>query len=252
MCCSFGPYTPGFELIPFGDINALEAALKDGDTAAFFVEPIQGEGGIIIPNRGFLRAAAELCRAQNVLFIVDEIQTGLGRCGKLLASDIEGIRPDIILLGKSLTGGVIPCSAVLADEYIMKVFTPSTHGSTFGGNPLACAVGYEAVSVLLEENLIQNANIQGELLRKELHNIKDKYNLSFIKDIRGKGLFNAVEINGTSGECMHLCRQLKDSGILCRPTRGNIIRLLPPLIINKQQMLEAIERIEDVFKRKTS
>lgn len=246
----FGPYTPGFELIPYDDLSALEKSLSDPCVAAFFVEPIQGEGGVIIPSRGYLSRAAEMCRGCNVLLIADEIQAGLGRCGRLLASDWEGVRPDIVLLGKSITGGVLPCSAVLADTHIMGVMTPSTHGSTFGGNPLACAVGYEALSVLLEEKLIQNACVQGELLRSELQRLKDKYNLDFIKDIRGRGLFNAVEINGNSGECMHICLQLKDEGLLCRPTRGTVIRFLPPLTITETQMREAIEKISTVFLRK--
>lgn len=251
-CCSFGPFTPGFELIPYDDLQALEKALQDPQVAAFFVEPIQGEAGVVVPQRGYLRAAAELCREHNVLLIADEIQAGLGRSGKLLACDWDYVRPDVVLLGKSISGGVLPCSAVITDAHIMQVFSPGTHGSTFGGNPLACAVGYEALSVLLEEGMLENSCIQGELLRSELQRLKDKHKLHFIKDIRGKGLFNAVEIDGSSGECMHLCMQLKEEGLLCRPTRGTVLRFLPPLNITEEQMKEAIERIAKVFLRKTS
>ncbi|CDJ37048.1 ornithine aminotransferase, putative [Eimeria tenella] len=248
----FGPYTPGFELIPFDDLPALEKALEDPNVAAFFVEPIQGEGGVIIPQNGYLRGAAELCRSRNVLLIVDEIQAGLGRTGRMLASDWEGVRPDVVLLGKSLTGGTVPCSAVVTNAHVMNVFTPGTHGSTYGGNPLACAVAYEALSVLVDEQLAENAKKQGQFMRDELSKMKEKCNLEWIRDIRGRGLFNAVEINGSSGEAMQLCIELKNEGVLCRPTRGNVLRFLPPLCIDEAQMKDALQRIQNVFCRKTS
>lgn len=249
---SFGPYTPGLDLIPYDDVAAIEQALEDPTVTAFFVEPIQGEGGVIIPRDGYLRRAAELCRSKNVLFIADEIQAGLGRTGRMLASDWEGVRPDVVLLGKSLTGGTIPCSAVITDRHVMDVFTPATHGSTYGGNPLACAVAYEALSVIVDEKLADNAHAQGELMRRELKRLKDVHNLNWIKDIRGRGLFNAVEVDGGSGEAMQLCMELKKEGILCRPTRGNVTRFLPPLCITESQMKEALKRIADVFLRKSS
>ncbi|OEH79454.1 ornithine mitochondrial related protein [Cyclospora cayetanensis] len=248
---NFGPYTPGFELIAYDDLPALEHALEDQAVAAFFVEPIQGEGGVIIPRDGYLRKAAELCRAKNVLFIIDEIQTGLGRTGRMLASDWDGVRPDIVLLGKSFTGGTLPCSAVVTDRHVMDVFTPGTHGSTYGGNPLACAVAYEALSVIVDENLAENARLQGELLRGALRKLKDEHKLSWIHDIRGRGLLNAVEVKGSCGVATQLCMELKNEGILCRPTHGNVVRFLPPLCITREQMEEAIQGIANVFLRKS-
>ncbi|KAL8452290.1 hypothetical protein Emag_002409 [Eimeria magna] len=247
---NFGPYTPGFELIPYDDLEALSLILEDPNVAAFFVEPIQGEGGLVIPRDGYLRRAAEMCRAKNVLLIVDEIQAGLARSGRMLAADWEGIRPDIVLLGKSLTGGTIPCSAVVTDKHVMNVLTPGTHGSTYGGNPLACAVAYEALSVLLDEGLVNNANVAGQIFRKALNDLKEKHKLDWIKDIRGRGLFNAVELEGSSGETMQLCMELKNQGVLCRPTHGTVIRFLPPLCITEDQLQDAIQRISKAFLNK--
>lgn len=249
---SFGPFTPGFDLIPFDDLPALEEALSDPSVVAFFVEPIQGEGGVIIPRDGYLRRAGDLCRSKNVLLIMDEIQAGLGRTGRMLACDWDAVRPDIVLLGKSLTGGVLPCSAIITDQHVMDVFTPGTHGSTYGGNPLACAVAYEALSVLIDEQLAENALVQGDLFREELKKLKEKNSLDWILDIRGKGLFNAVEVTGRNGEAVQLCLELKNAGLLCRPTRGNVIRFLPPLCINQEQIKEALKIISGVFLKKGS
>ncbi|KAL8431591.1 hypothetical protein Efla_000637 [Eimeria flavescens] len=247
---NFGPYTPGLDKIPYDDLPALKKALEDPTVAAFFVEPIQGEGGVVFPKDGYLRRAAELCRSKNVLFIADEIQVGLGRTGRMLASDWDGVRPDIVLLGKSLTGGTMPCSAVVSDKHIMDVLTPGTHGSTYGGNPLACAVAYEALSVILDEKLAENALVQGETLRAALKQLQEQHKLTWVKEIRGRGLFNAVEVAGSSGETMQLCMELKSQGLLCRPTHGNVIRFLPPLTITDAQMQEAIQCITKAFLNK--
>lgn len=233
----FGPYMPGFEIIPYNNLPALEAALQDKNVAAFMVEPIQGEAGVVVPDDGYLRKAKDLCTEYNVLFIADEIQTGLARTGKMLACDHEGVRPDILILGKALSGGILPVSAVLADDDIMLTISPGEHGSTYGGNPLACAVAMKALQVLKEENMAQNAEAMGNLLRDELAKLQSP----FIKTIRGKGLLNAVVIEHQNKEAaMDLCLALKDNGLLAKPTHGDKIRFAPPLLITEEQIKECI------------
>jgi ornithine--oxo-acid transaminase len=241
----FGPYTPGFIVIPYNDTNALQKALEDKDIAGFLVEPIQGEAGVCVPDDGYLSKAKQLCEAYNVLFVGDEIQTGLGRTGKMLACDHENVRPDILILGKALSGGTIPVSAVLADDAIMMNIKPGEHGSTYGGNPLACAVATESLKVLKEENMLQNADAMGILLRDELH----KLNSPFISTIRGKGLLNAIVIDHANKDAAwELCLALKENGLLAKPTHGDKIRFAPPLIITKQQILECVDIIADSLK----
>lgn len=236
----FGPYMPGFDVIPYNDLAALEQALKNPDVAGFMVEPIQGEAGVIIPDDGYLKKAFELCQAARVLFIADEIQTGIGRTGKMLACDHEGFRPDILILGKALSGGVMPVSAVLADDEIMLTIKPGEHGSTFGGNPLACRVAMEAMQVVLDENLSENAAMMGELLRKGLKGIRS----GLMDTVRGKGLLNAIVIRENNGvDAWQVCMKLMENGLLAKPTHGNIIRFAPPLIINQEQMEECIRII---------
>jgi len=231
----FGPFTPGFETIPYNDIPALEKALEDPNVVAFMVEPIQGEAGVVIPDEGYLTKVSALCKSKKVLLIADEVQTGLARTGKMLACDHENVKPDILVLGKALSGGVFPVSAVLANDEIMLTIKPGEHGSTYGGNPLACKVAMTAVQVLLDENLADNAHHLGEMLRTELRNIKSDR----IKLVRGKGLFNAIIIEEKDGiDAMDVCLQLKDNGLLAKPTHGHIIRLAPPLVINEDQLLE--------------
>lgn len=231
----FGPYMPGFELVPYNNIPALEQALQDPNVAAFMVEPIQGEAGVVIPDEGYLSKVRALCTQYNVLFIADEIQTGLARTGQLLACDHEGVRPDILILGKALSGGVLPVSAVLADDFIMMNIKPGEHGSTYGGNPLACAVAMSALTVIKEEKLAENAENMGQLLRDEL----SKLNSPYIKTIRGKGLLNAVVINHPNPDAAwELCLILKEKGLLAKPTHGDKIRFAPPLVITKEQILE--------------
>jgi len=231
----FGPFTPGFETIPYNDIPALEKALEDPNVVAFMVEPIQGEAGVVIPDEGYLTKVSALCKSKKVLLIADEVQTGLARTGKMLACDHENVKPDILVLGKALSGGVFPVSAVLANDEIMLTIKPGEHGSTYGGNPLACKVAMTAVQVLLDENLADNAHHLGEMLRTELRNIKSDR----IKLVRGKGLFNAIIIEEKDGiDAMDVCLQLKDNGLLAKPTHGDIIRLAPPLVINEDQLLE--------------
>lgn len=236
----FGPFTPGFVVIPYNDINALQKALEDKTVAGFLVEPIQGEAGVVVPDEGYLSKAKQLCEAYNVLIIADEIQTGLGRTGKMLACDHENVKPDILILGKALSGGTIPVSAVLANNEIMLNIKPGEHGSTYGGNPLACAVAIESIKVLQEESMIENAAAMGNLLRKELQ----KLNSSFITTIRGKGLLNAIVIEHANKEAAwELCLQLKENGLLAKPTHGDKIRFAPPLTISKQQILECVDII---------
>jgi ornithine--oxo-acid transaminase len=238
----FGPYMPGFDLIPYNDLESLSKALQNNDVAAVLMEPIQGEAGVIVPDEGYLRKAFEYCKQRNVLFIADEIQTGLGRTGKMLACDHEDIRPDILILGKALSGGVMPVSAVLANDEIMLTIKPGEHGSTFGGNPLASAVAITALSVLKEENMTENAAQMGNYFRRGLESIKSP----FIEKIRGKGLLNAIVIHETNtGAAWELCMELKENGLLAKPTHGNKIRFAPPLIINQAQMDECLEIIED-------
>jgi ornithine--oxo-acid transaminase len=241
----FGPYTPGFIIIPYSDTDALQKALEDKTVAGFLVEPIQGEAGVCVPDDGYLSKAKQLCEAYNVLFIADEIQTGLGRTGKLLACDHENVRPDILILGKALSGGTIPVSAVLADNDIMLTIRPGEHGSTYGGNPLACAVGMESLKVLNEENMMDNAGAMGLLLREELQ----KLDSPFISVIRGKGLLNAVVIDHANKDAAwELCLELKENGLLAKPTHGDKIRFAPPLIITKEQILECVDIIGDSLK----
>jgi len=236
----FGPFMPGFGLVPYNDIVALEEALKDPNVAAFMVEPIQGEAGVVLPDDGYLTAVRNLCTKNNVLFIADEIQTGLARTGKMLACDHEGVRPDILILGKALSGGVLPVSAVLADDHIMLNILPGEHGSTYGGNPLACAVAITALTVLKEEKMAENATLMGELLRSELA----KLNSPYITTIRGRGLLNAIVIKHANPEASwDLCLALKENGLLAKPTHGDKIRFAPPLIITKDQILESVEII---------
>ncbi|MBT9484787.1 ornithine--oxo-acid transaminase [Sediminibacterium sp.] len=233
----FGPFMPGFELVPYNDLIALEKALQDPNVAAFMVEPIQGEAGVVIPDEGYLTKVRALCTQYNVLFIADEIQTGLARTGKMLACDHEGVRPDILILGKALSGGVLPVSAVLADDFIMMNIKPGEHGSTYGGNPLACSVAMSALTVIKEEKLVENAEAMGQLLRNEL----SKLNSPYIKTIRGKGLLNAIVINHPNPEAAwDLCLILKDKGLLAKPTHGDKIRFAPPLVINQEQILECV------------
>jgi ornithine--oxo-acid transaminase len=240
----FGPYMPGFDVIPYNDIPALAEALKDPNVAGFMLEPIQGEAGVIVPDEGYLAKAYELCKQNNVLFIADEVQTGIARTGKLLACDYEDVKPDILILGKALSGGVMPVSAVLADDEIMLCIQPGEHGSTFGGNPLGCKVAMAALEVVKEENLAQNAFYLGRFLRQELQKIES----DFIRDVRGKGLLNAVEINSDhSDEAWNICLKLRDRGLLAKPTHGDIIRFAPPLVITKEQLEECIEIIKDTF-----
>jgi len=242
---NFGPFTPGFMSIPYNDISALENVLSKHHStiAGFLVEPIQGEAGVIVPDDGYLKAAYNLCKKYNVLFIADEIQTGLGRTGKLLACDYDNVHPDILILGKALGGGVMPVSAVLANDEIMLCIKPGEHGSTFGGNPLACKIAMTAVQVILDEQLSENAFKMGELFRKGLLDIQKKTNR--ISVVRGKGLLNAIVINEDKGiTAWDICMDFAKNGLLAKPTHGNIIRLAPPLIINESQIQEALHIIE--------
>lgn len=241
----FGPYMPGFIIIPYNDTNALQKALEDKTVAGFLVEPIQGEAGVVVPDDGYLSKAKQLCEAYNVLFIADEIQTGLGRTGKLLACNHENVRPNILILGKALSGGTLPVSAVLADNKIMLNIKPGEHGSTYGGNPLACAVAIESLKILKEEKMTENAEAMGILLRGELR----KLNSPFISAIRGKGLLNAIVINHANKDAAwELCLELKENGLLAKPTHGDKIRFAPPLIISQKQILECVGIISDSLK----
>ncbi len=242
---NYGPFTPGFIKIPYNDIEALEKVLENAeDIAAFLVEPIQGEAGVYVPNDGYLAKAKELCKANNVLFIADEVQTGIARTGKMLAVDHENVKPDILVLGKALSGGMYPVSAVLANNEIMNVIKPGQHGSTYGGNPIACAVAIAALDVVVKENLAQHSEEMGQLFRAEIEKIIEKTDL--INSVRGKGLLNAILINDTpeSSTAWNLCLALKENGLLAKPTHGNIIRLAPPLVITKDQLMECVQIIE--------
>ncbi len=238
---NFGPYMPGFKAIPFNDTVALAKALEDKNVAGFLVEPIQGEAGVLVPDEGYLAKAKQLCEAANVLFIADEIQTGLARTGKMLACDHENVRPDILILGKALSGGIIPVSAVLADDAIMLTIKPGEHGSTYGGNPLACKVAMTSLQVLKDERMAENAAAMGDLLRNELEAIRSKY----ISVVRGKGLLNAIVIEHPHKEAAwELCLALKENGLLAKPTHGDKIRFAPPLIITKEQVIECVGIIQ--------
>jgi ornithine--oxo-acid transaminase len=241
----FGPYTPGFVIIPYNNIKALEKALEDPDVAGFIVEPIQGEAGVYVPDEGYLKKAYDLCKSKNVLFIADEVQTGIARTGKLLACDHEGVRPDILILGKALSGGVLPISAVLADDEIMLTIKPGEHGSTFGGNPLASKVAIAALEVVKNENLAGNAERLGKIFRDEMKSIKS----GMIETVRGKGLLNAVVIRPRGGKtAWDVCLAMKEKGVIAKPTHEHIIRFAPPLVITEEQLSEAIGLIKEAFK----
>ena len=236
----FGPFMPGYEIIPYNDLSSLEESLKDPNVAAFMVEPIQGEAGVVVPNEDYLFKAYELCKKNNVLFIADEVQTGIARTGKLICCDHHGFKPDILILGKALSGGVFPVSAVLSSDEVMLTIKPGEHGSTFGGNPLGCKVAMAALSVIKDENLSKNSELMGNYFREKLNKyiIKSK----IIKLVRGKGLLNAIVINDheESNTAWDICLRLKENGLLAKPTHGNIIRFAPPLIINKNQIDQAV------------
>jgi ornithine--oxo-acid transaminase len=243
----FGPYMPGFEIIPYDDLAALEKAVKDPHVAGFMMEPIQGEAGVVIPTDGYLKKSYEICKKANVLFIADEVQTGLGRTGKMLACDHEGVRPDILILGKALSGGVLPVSAVLADDEIMMNIKPGEHGSTYGGNPLACKVAIAALDVLRDERLVENAERMGKIFREELGKIKKPW----VEGVRGRGLMNALIVAPKGPvKAWDICLKLRDHGLLAKPTHDHIIRFAPPLVINENQMREGcaiIQKVTDLF-----
>lgn len=240
----FGPHTPGFIRIPYNDIDALKQALKDECVAGFLVEPIQGEAGVVVPDDGYLSKAYELCKQHNALFIADEIQVGIGRTGRMLCCDYDHVRPDILILAKALSGGVFPVSAVFADNEIMLTIAPGEHGSTYGGNPIACKVSIAALEVVLEENLTENAYKMGILFRDTMDSIQS----SMIQSVRGKGLLNAVVVAPHKGKtAWDICLALKDNGLLAKPTHENIIRFTPPLIITESEMEEALCIIKKVF-----
>lgn len=241
----FGPFTPGFIPIPYNDIPALEKALEDPTVAGFLVEPIQGEAGVFVPDDGYLKKAYTLCKAKNVLFVADEVQTGIARTGKLLACDWEGVRPDILILGKALSGGVCPISAVLADDPIMLTIRPGEHGSTFGGNPIAAKVAIAALSVIRDEKLAENALAMGKIFRDEIRKINSPY----IELVRGKGLLNATVIKPVKGKtAWDVCLKMRDNGLLAKPTHDHIIRFAPPLVITEEQIHESVEIIRKSIK----
>jgi ornithine--oxo-acid transaminase len=237
---------PGYELVDYNDLNALEKAIKDPNTAAFMVEPIQGEAGVVVPDEGYLKGVRKLCDQYNVLFIADEVQTGLGRTGKMLACDHENVKPDILVLGKALSGGTLPVAAVLASNEIMLTIKPGEHGSTYGGNPLACAVATEALKVLKDEKLVENSESLGQLFREAMVKLMNESDA--ITNVRGKGLFNAIVIKEKNGKtAWDVCLQFAENGLLAKPTHGDIIRFAPPLVINKTQLEECIEIIRKVI-----
>jgi ornithine--oxo-acid transaminase len=244
----FGPYMPGYDLIPYNDLEALERELKDPNVCAFMVEPIQGEAGVVVPHEGYLAGVRALCTKYNVLFIADEVQTGIARTGKLLATDYEDARPDLLVLGKALSGGVFPVSAVLADDDVMMCLKPGEHGSTFGGNPLACAVAQAALEVVMDEDLANNAFRLGQRFRDAMQDLVDESPL--LKGVRGRGLLNAVLINDTpeSSTAWDLCVALKDNGLLAKPTHGNIIRFAPPLVMTADQLEACIDIIANTVR----
>jgi ornithine--oxo-acid transaminase len=238
----FGPFPAGFPLVEYGNIGALEAAINE-NTAAFLVEPIQGEGGIVVPPEGYLKAAAELCRKNNVLLIADEIQTGLGRTGKMLACEHEDVHPDGLILGKALGGGILPVSMFLARRDVMGVFTPGDHGSTFGGNPLAAAVGFEALSILIEDELPQKSAAMGDYLMGKLK----AFDTPLIKDIRGRGLFIGIEVDPALCSARKICESLMQRGLLSKETHETVVRLAPPLIIGQEEIDWAVDQIAEVL-----
>ena len=240
----YGPFIPGFEVIPYNDLTLLDNALKDENVAGFMVEPIQGEAGVVVPDEGYIKEAYRLCKEKNVLFIADEVQTGLGRTGKMLCSDYDNIKPDILILGKALSGGILPISAVLSSDEIMLTIKPGQHGSTYGGNPLACRVAQVALEVIEEEQLAKNAFTLGEVFRQEMSGIIQKSDI--INIVRGKGLLNALVINDLpeSTTALDICHALKDNGLLAKPTHGNIIRFAPPLTISQSELLKCCKIIE--------
>ena len=243
----FGPYMPGYELIPYNDLKALEQKLQDPTVAAFMVEPIQGEAGVVVPDEGYLAGVRALCSQHNVLFIADEVQTGIGRTGKMLDCDYEDARPDILILGKAISGGVLPVSAILADDEVMLTIKPGEHGSTYGGNPLACKVAQAALEVVVDENLAQKSQVLGDLFRKELTDFMITHEM--VQTVRGKGLLNALVINDTeeSSTAWDLCVALKENGLLAKPTHGNIIRFAPPLVITEGELNNCLEIIKQTI-----
>ena len=243
----FGPYMPGYELIPYNDLQALEQKLQDPTVAAFMVEPIQGEAGVVVPDEGYLAGVRGLCTQYNVLFIADEVQTGIARTGKMLACDYEDARPDILILGKAISGGVLPVSAILADDKVMLTIKPGEHGSTYGGNPLACKVAQAALEVVVDENLAQKSQVLGDLFRKELTDFMGGHEM--VQTVRGKGLLNALVINDTaeSTTAWDLCVALKENGLLAKPTHGNIIRFAPPLVITEGELSHCLEIIKQTI-----
>lgn len=243
---NYGPYMPGFEIIPYNDLPALERALQDPNVAGFMVEPIQGEAGVFVPDAGYLRQAAALCRAANVLFIADEVQTGIGRTGRLLACDHEDVKPDILILGKALSGGMMPVSAVLSRDEVMLTVKPGQHGSTFGGNPLACRVAMTALEVLRDENMTENAAAMGNIFRSRMEELRQKTDL--VRLVRGKGLLNAIVVHDSEEGhvAWDLCMGFKDKGLLAKPTHGNIIRFAPPLVITEAEVHHCADIISSV------
>jgi len=241
----FGPFMPGYELVPYNDLNSLEEAFQDSNVCAFMVEPIQGEAGVVVPDEGYLAGVKKLCSQYNVLFMADEVQTGIARTGKMLATDYEDARPDVLILGKALSGGVLPVSAVLADDEIMMCIKPGEHGSTYGGNPLACAVAKTALEVVKDENLEENAMLMGDYFRKKMNDLAKESDL--VNLIRGKGLLNALVINDSedSSTGWDICLKMKEKGLIAKPTHGNIIRFAPPLVINKKEIDESCQIIRD-------
>lgn len=240
----FGPFTPGFIRVPYNDVDALAKALEEENVAGFLLEPIQGEAGVYVPEDGYLKKAYDLCKAKNVLFIADEVQTGIARTGKLLACDHEGVRPDILILGKALSGGTMPVSAVLADDEIMLTIKPGEHGSTFGGNPVACKVAMAALEVVKVEKLAERAEYLGQIFRDEMRSIQSE----MVQQVRGKGLLNAVIIKPKNGkEAWDVCVKMKELGVLAKPTHQHIIRFAPPLVITEEQLRDAISRIKEAI-----
>ncbi len=238
----FGPFTPGFKVVPYGNAEALEKAVTK-NTVAFLVEPIQGEGGVIVPPDGYLKKTYDICKKNNILFIADEIQSGLGRSGKLFAFEYENIRPDVVIVGKALSGGFYPVSGVLSDKEVLGVFHPGDHGSTFGGNPLAAAVARESLKVLIEEKLVEKSFELGNYFRSKLSAVKSKH----VKEVRGKGLFIGVELKPEAGGARRFCEALMDRGILCKETHEDVIRFAPPLVIKKEEIDWAVKHVEDVL-----